>query len=535
VPPPWIKFGPSSWHRRVRRFVLVVHLSLSFFIALRGYPATQDGPAHVYGAHVLWALKSGTRTPYRGFFSSNLHPAGNSLYTYIQLALEASIGAERAAGLALFASLLGFPAAAFAFDAALRRAARPGALFHLPARPLPWLACPLAYNYFFYRGFFNYTLSLPLGMLCLAALVATGERGGSSTAKAVLACSACLFAALASLAHPAALVFLLVAAPVSCARGSNFRRTVGAAVLCILVCFLFESRISSGEAAPMTFVSPRSAAWMFVRAVGVSHSWLELVWALGLVATVAGGARRAARHFGGLCEHFETLWPAALALVLSVAYFFVPYGFGGAAGLNERIPLFVVFLLLPYASLTQSLSRVLLLGFVGFAVSTAAFSSSREARVQVIREATAAERIPIGSVVYLVSLQIKLGSVSVDLGRHLLADIARKRDFVSNGVFCGHPGHVIRCEPGVPHGYDASSIEDFEAFDREKQRSLLEDPRSEIRRTLEEIRNRTIGTPYLLVLGAPELDAAFERFVLVPLGAVRLNVGVGPVRAYRIP
>lgn len=516
------------------RLVLAMHVALAAFVAVRGYAATQDGPAHLYGAHILWSLKHDSDSPYAGFFSPNLRPAGNSLYSYVQLALEGLLSPERIAGVVLLACLIGLPCSAMAFGVALRRAGNSNGAPELPAVSASCLACPLAYNYFLYRGFFNYSLSLPLALLCLSTLVATGVRSQTRRSRNALAAGALVFAVLASLAHPAALVFLLVAVPAACVRGSGFRRIVGSVVLCILAAFYLGSRIRGDHDAPTTFVLPAKAAFMFLRALGVTHSWLELLWS-GLILVLLGcGAVRAAGRFGHLRERFETLWPALLALLLVATYFFVPFEFGGAAGLNERIPLFAALLLLPYVSLGGAWWRSFAPGFAGFAVSTALEAVPRDARVTELRDTTVADRIPNGSRVYLVSLQIKLGSVSADLGRHLLADVARRRNWITAEVFCGHPGHVLRCGSRVPPGYDASSIEDFEQMTRTEQLASLADDASEIRRTFDQIRGGAASTPYVLVLGAPELDGSFQRFVLSPLGAVQLGGG-GPVRAYRIP
>jgi hypothetical protein len=484
---------------------------------------------------VLWSLQHDPSSPYARFFVSNLRPIGNSLFSYLALGLMGHLSEERIASLALFAALWGFPLSAIAFSGALRRAATPEERSNLPNVAATSLACPLAYNYFFYRGFFNYAVSVPLAMLCLAGVVASGDERARRLARASFGAGAVVFGLLAALAHPAAMVLLLVATPAACLRGSELRRIVGGAVTLLLILFAGVSRVSTDGPSPTRFSSPFSAIWMAVRAVGVTHTLLEVISALALLGLVGWGAVRVSRQIRSLRTTWATFWPAALALVLIPGYFFVPFEFGGAAGLNERIPLFVAMLLLPYVPLTRKLGSGLVVGFTAFSLYTAIESVPRDARAERIREARGASLIPRGSVVYPVSLQIKLGSLSADLGRHILADVARRHDLVAPEVFCGHPAHVLRCQKSVPAGYDESPIQEFEHLSWSERRRALNDPRGALGKTFAQMVEGAKQTDYLLVVGAAPLDDAFNSRVLVPLGASLLGPADGPVRAYRLP
>ena len=140
--------------------VLTLHTLLALFVSFSAYPATQDAPAHLYGAHIVGALLAAKSSPYQGFFTANLHLAGNSLFTYFALAVERFASIEWAASLALFAALVGMPLAVMALSRALRLQASPLAGRRLPEVAATSLACVLAYNYFAYRGFINFTLGV---------------------------------------------------------------------------------------------------------------------------------------------------------------------------------------------------------------------------------------------------------------------------------------------------------------------------------------------------------------------------------------
>jgi hypothetical protein len=134
-----------------------------------------------------------------------------------------------------------------------------------------------------------------------------------------------------------------------------------------------------------------------------------------------------------------------------------------------------------------------------------------------------------------VSLQVKLGSISADLGRHLLADVAREHDLVARSVFCGHPAHVLKCEALLPASFDESAIQSFEHFDERERQRALRNPASPVRLLLKQIAVSARRADYLVVLGAPALDEIFEHDVVMPLGAIHLGPEGEPVRVYRVP
>src|SRR5262249_1713561 len=119
-------------------------------------------------------------------------------------------------------ALLGMPLAIVALERALReaRGLEPSELNPLPLA----LGGMLAYNYFLYRGLFNYVLGVPLAIGSLAAIVACGARRASRVRRVALGVCGCALALLAALAHPAALVFLLAAIPAACLAPGRARR-----------------------------------------------------------------------------------------------------------------------------------------------------------------------------------------------------------------------------------------------------------------------------------------------------------------------
>jgi hypothetical protein len=80
------------------RAVLGAHAALAAFVSFGNYPITQDGPAHLYAAHILRSLARDPDSPFRPYFKSNLRPAGNSLFFWLFRrisGLKSSEGAAR--------------------------------------------------------------------------------------------------------------------------------------------------------------------------------------------------------------------------------------------------------------------------------------------------------------------------------------------------------------------------------------------------------------------------------------------------------
>ncbi len=253
--------NPSSW-------VLAIHLPLAVFVALHDCPATQDGPSHLYGVHVLRSLATDVDSPFRSIFSANLRPGTNSLFTYLALGVARFANEDWAVRLCWLFALIGMPLGALAFERSLREERGTNDERNL-SLAVP-LACVLAYNYFLYRGLFNYVLGVPLAMGCLAAVVASGRpsanlwRAGAYTAIALVS------AVLAALAHPAAILFLLVAIPAACVTALRRRGIAGALVCLLLVWFAFSTWIPSERPPPAEFVNPAIALSQFVRAIGIT-------------------------------------------------------------------------------------------------------------------------------------------------------------------------------------------------------------------------------------------------------------------------
>jgi hypothetical protein len=533
--------GVRQWQDRgVRRLasvrpwvlILALHVALAGFVTLRGYPITQDGPAHLYGTHIIHSLGTDPRSPFRGFFESNLKPIGNSLFFYLAVWGEGVLSPERITGLALFVALLALPLSALAFARALGGESAADSTPIDPAAAVI-VACPLAYNYFLYRGFFNFCWSVPLAVGCLAAVVAAGRRTAGPGRVAGLAVGAAVLASLAALAHPAALVFLLCAVPAACLAGSRSRRGVGLAVMIILAAIGWSSRIASNAPSPTVFCTPWSSVVRAVRVLGVTHGWPEAIVALTLLALLALGARRALSPLRTVPARWATAWPAACAVVMMVAFFFVPFEFGGAAGQNERLPLFAAMLLSPYAALPSRRHGAAIAAFALFGLYTGFQSVRLERLAAEIREADAVESLAQGSLAYPVVLDLRLGSLAADLGRHVLADVARRRDLVMPDVFCGHPAHPLRCSPRLPVRVGEDEVERaHRPLQLDRGPAVSDD---DLRRMFERVREQAARADYLLVVSSDDLLAAFEANVATPLGASRISPAHSRLGVYAMP
>jgi hypothetical protein len=390
----------------------------------------------------------------------------------------------------------------------------------------------LAYSYFLYRGLFNYAIGLPCAFGCIAATIASGDGRKALPRRIGFGLGALLLAVCAALAHTAAAAFLVAAMMALSIRANGARLTaagVGAAVLTISL----PSSVHAAGAGAASFSGPATAVMQIVRALGVSFTWLEVVPAVATLALVVWAAARAVR--ATRLADVGSAWPVALAIALLVLYFALPFEYGGLAGINERIPLFAAMLLVPYVPMAPVMRRALPFGFAVFAVYTAAVTGHFGARAREIRRDHAAALIPAGSVVYPISLDVKLGALSVDLGRHVLADVARQHDLVAPEVFCSHPAHVLRCSDVLPPTADLGAVQQFEHLADAERQHALSDGASPVRRSLDRMRHDAASAGYLLVLGAKELDPAFDRFVVQPLAAELLAPQGEPLRAYRLP
>jgi hypothetical protein len=273
----------------------------------------------------------------------------------------------------------------------------------------------------------------------------------------------------------------------------------------------------------------------FVRAIGVSYSGWEVISACVFIAICVWGVKDALAGKAQPIQRLIERWPLALALGLVIAYFFIPFEYGGAAGLNERVPLFAALLLLPFVPWAPSIRRWFPACFAVFALYMGVQVDRYARRASLARTSALSVALPRGSRVYAVWLQTKLGTLSVDLGRYLLADVARRGDLVSELLFCSHPAHPIRCTTRAPRKYDDSALEDFEKMTASEQREALAQPSSPIRGMFRVIVSRARGSDYLMVLRSTNLDAALDEYVLAPLGATPLDAqSDGPVRTFRL-
>ena len=520
------RLNPSTW-------VLAMHVPLAAFVALHDYPATQDGPSHLYGVHVLRSLATDVDSPFRAIFSANLRPGTNSLFTYLALGVARFANEDWAVRLCWLFALVGMPLGALAFERSLREERGTNGERN-PTLTVP-LACVLAYNYFLYRGLFNYVLGVPLAMGCLAAVVASGHFSITRLRGAAYTAIALVCAWLAALAHPAAILFLLVAIPAACIPAWRRRGIAGAFVCLLLVWFVYSTWTPSERPPPPEFVNPVIALSQFVRAIGITYSWLEVLPAGAILLLCGLGVVRSLRNGASKSKNFATHFPVWLALALVLVYFFVPFSYGGGAGINERIPIFAVLLVLPYTSISARRRAWVPVLFVPFAAYTLIQNIHVNALANQVRHSIAGSAIPRGSRVSLDSLRVKYGTLSADLGRHLLGDLARTSGLVSGSVFCGHPAHIVRCTSRTPGMPDLSGIQDFEHLSPERRRAALADPQSSIVRSLDSMRQRAEEAQYLLVLHAAELDDAYDERVIRRLHAVRIDTIGGIVSAYRVP
>jgi hypothetical protein len=518
---------------RAQGLVLAMHVALAAFVAFHARPATQDGPAHLYAVHILASLANDAGSIYRPYFSDNLQPVGNSLFTYLALGIGRVAPLDWVPGFVLFLSLTGLPLSALALGRALRMQASP-ASDRLPEVAATSLSTFLSYNYFAYRGLFNYTLGVPLAIGSLAALLALGAQGLDRRRALALMLLAPALAVLAALAHPAAMVFLLAASAAACIPSGTRRRAIGAVTVTLLLAQSALGHLRDAGGSPTRWMGLGDALLALVRSAGVTQTWLEVPVAIALWAFAGWGAWRGLRAPKRWFDEFSSSWPALAAVFLLLAYFAIPFEYGGAAGLNERVTLFALVLLLPYVPLRRWLSRALPLGFAAFALYTVVERIKLDGEVERLASQAQLELLPPGSVVYNVTLRIKLGAVSADLGRHLLADVARRGSLISGNVFCSHPAHVLRC-PSAPGAGETNAVQSFEHLSAERQRQALLDESSDIRRSFGAMQRDAKAFRYWLVLGQAPLADAFQRYVAEPLGAKLLSRPDNPMRIYALP
>ncbi len=191
-------------------------------------------------------------------------------------------------------------------------------------------------------------------------------------------------------------------------------------------------------------------------------------------------------------------------------------------------------LLAPFVPVRPPLRRWFPAAFALFAVYTGAQATRLTRVVEPIRSARAADAIPRGAVVFPVPLRARMGAVEVSYARHLLADVALRRDLVMPDVFCSHPAHPLACEPALPVRRSEIPVGRFESLDPAAKSTALSDPDSFIARAFHATAHEAAGADFLLVLGSDELRPLFEREVVRPLSAVRVAEG-GPLLVYRLP
>ena len=516
--------------------VMLGHIALAAFLCIGRYPATQDGPAHAYTVHVLDALLHDPSSVYHRYFTANLHFGSNGLFFYAGLWASRWMSIERFTSLVFFLSLVLLPLSAFAFSRSLSAAMAPPN--RLPMTSAWSLACPLAYSYFLYRGLFNYSLGLSFAFFALAAVVAQGAQFPASR-RALLFSSALLATALAAFAHASAIAFLLAAIPVACldgnASGSRARRMTGLAAWLLLVASTRTSHIGSDGPLDASWWSPWKSLALLVRAFGVTQSWAEIAPAITLILVLAWTVARLAPELLKLRSGHMELWPVALGLIVLGGYFVVPNTMRGISGLNERLPLFAAMLILPYVPADGRTMRAVAWAAIPFFAYVGAINERKDARLLALKDAADAVRMEKGSIVHFVPLDLKLGSLTADLGRYFGADVARRHDAVTANVFVGNPVFPLLETRETPKLADVTPVEAFARMSSTEQSRALNDKKSPIRRFFADTVTHARGAQYLVVVPKPELEDALREFVIRPLDAHPARGFSSALPVYEIP
>jgi hypothetical protein len=274
---------------------------------------------------------------------------------------------------------------------------------------------------------------------------------------------------------------------------------------------------------------------MLVRAFGVTHTWFEVVPAAVLLLVVVAPAIRIVPTFVRIATRYAELWPVALGLVVLGGYFVVPNVVGGISGINERLPLFAAMLLIPFVPASGKLPRALAIAAVPFYAYVAVINEVHERGVRELRDAADQVAIERGSIIYPVSLDLKLGTVSADLGRYLGADIARRHDAITANVFYGNPVFPLLGTAQSPTLADITPVQSFSHLSAAEQSAWLADEASPIRRFFDDTIVNAAGARYMVVIPYPPLDDAFRVHVLAKMGARLAKGSTSVLPIYELP
>src|SRR5207244_1508947 len=161
------------------------------------------------------------------------------------------------------------------------------------------------------------------------------------------------------------------------------------------------------------------------------------------------------------------------------------------------LPLFAAMLIIPFVPATGRVARALAWAALPFGLYVAAINARLESRVRALREAGDAVTIEPGAIVYPATLDLKLGSISADLGRYLLADIARHHDAVTGNLFYGHPVFPVQGTLETPSVPDPTPVQAFAHFTPEERAAALADPKSPIQAYFAESREKAKLARYI--------------------------------------
>jgi hypothetical protein len=429
-------------------YALVV---LWLVLPLERFPS-QDGPAHVYQAHLLRALLLDPQSVYHRYFVLAAYPQPNVAGHVLLAGLMTALPPEWAEKLLVVGYLLLFPWA-------VRYAASP----RVGGWVMVW-TLPLAPSFLLHMGFYNFCL----GMLLLLLSVGFWQRRQARPSAISLLALAWLllaiyFSHLMALAAAYLLLALVSLVPAPQAGVAAGKRIIGLALAAVPSFLLVLGYLLSQ--------SPGSVAWPDFKAVVRDYGQLSGLWSYALAemelmrvyafATVCLACvlfwRRADASGGG--------WLAA-ALLFALGSFVAPDALAGGGLVRERCQ-FLTFLCLPLGA-AQGQVRSPWPGLAGLAralgagvaacqlwLLAGAYAAHRPYHWD---EGSLPEQFPISGQT-LLTMRLKPHvtdargaaiSLNVDAFRHAASYLSVRRNLVMLDHYAGHaPGFQVRLRSEV--------------------------------------------------------------------------------------
>jgi hypothetical protein len=272
-----------------------------------------------------------------------------------------------------------------------------------------------------------------------------------------------------------------------------------------------------------------------IRGVGVTQSWFEVVPAVALIAVLVASAIRLGPWLRKVRTKYPAVWPAALGIVVFAGYFVVPNAMSGISGLSQRLPLFAAMLLVPFVPAEGRVARALAFAAVPFGIYVALINAHHERHVSALRAAADAVPIERDDVVYLVTLDVELGTATNDLGRYFGADVARRHDAVTGDLFVGNPVFPLLGTGETPLMADPNPVQSFARMNEAERARALSDPKSPIAGFFEQTLELAARARYIVVIPYPPLEGALNDRVLAKLGARRAPGFSEALPIYELP